>query len=137
MIEKIKKEAGLYNACGAIRNIEDLDGLVKLMFEPRGIEFCGENNFPSTELLHDIDSEYLKEHNIFVDDPDGYAVNAERVAVYGNSDVFLEYNDPDKRYIVFVNGGKAHIKAGNWTVVFVFNYRGDIIEEVSDNALIL
>ena len=121
LIKEIYKNAKALESCNRFKGNEDLEGIVKLMFSPQGIEFCVKHNFPPLEYFEEFDNELLEELGVFVNAGTIEIENKENVFLVGNTDAVLSYNNVLKGYkVVLMHRATAKIYADNYAVVFVF-----------------
>lgn len=108
-----------YRACSMFKGTETIEDALKLFLSPQGIEFCTKHSFPTIEMCRRFKGHVASSLGIYVEE-DVKVQNRPLVILVGNCRAELEYNIPGKRYqVVLMHGATAHIKASNWSVVFV------------------
>ena len=127
-----------YRSCNMFKGNETLEQVLKLFSSTQGIEFCTKHSFPSIDMCRKFKGPTAENLGIYVDE-DVKVNNRHLVILIGNCHAELEYNMPGIRYqVVLMHGATAHIKASNWTVVFVNkDGGGEAIIETSEHAKVL
>lgn len=111
-------EAVALGACEKTGGISDWRSLSWLFFSPQGLEFCKKNNFPSIETFRKVGNEPLSMNNIFVDAGTIDRANDSNIAIVGQTDASLVFDDPTKIHkVVVMHGAKVFIAARNYAVV--------------------
>ena len=105
-------------ACEKTGGVSDWKTMSWLFFSPQGLEFCEKNNFPSIEVFREINSDALVVNNIFVDAGTIQRNNDTSIALIGNTDASLVFDDASKVHkVVLMHGAKVFIVARNYAVV--------------------
>lgn len=122
----IIKQAIRLGACNDIQKLfklgelEDVswDELVNQFFNPKVLEFCQNNQFPSLEMLNEIPTGLQKAYYLYIN-RDGETTE-HNILVAGDSTVVVSCKKPDMIYnIVAMHGAKVDIKASDYAVVHV------------------
>lgn len=120
-VSEIMEQALLNGACGKSKSVSDWKTLVWLFFTPQGLEFCEQNNFPNIETFRDMDSS-ISEFGVFVDRGKLIRTNDANIAIVGNTQAQLVFDDNTKVHkVVLMHGAKAYITARNYAVVRLIN----------------
>ena len=105
-------------ACEKTGGVSDWKTMSWLFFSPQGLEFCEKNNFPDIDTFRKIDSDALAVNNIFVDAGNVQRNNDSSIAVIGNTNASLVFDDPSKNHkVVVMHGARVFITARNFAVV--------------------
>ena len=105
----------------------------------QGLEFCKKNNFPSLETFTRIDNEPLIVNNIFVNAGYLQRTNDSNIAIIGETDAELVFDDPTKVHkVVVMHGAKVFVTARNYAVVKLLNIgENKVIYNKDKTAVIL
>lgn len=117
---KLYQQAKALGVCARLRGNESPRELMHLFFTPQGIEFCTKNNFPKIETVRTFKGELAETFGIYIDAGHIKLVNPARVALIGDTEACLHYDDPSKAHqVVTMHGGRAQITATGYAVVFI------------------
>lgn len=120
-VSEIMMQALANGACYKSKGVSDWKTLAWLFFTPQGIEFCEENNFPSIEDFREMDSS-ISDYGVFVDKGEINRSNDSNIALIGNTNATLIFDDNTKVHkVILMHGAKAYIVARNYAVVRVIN----------------
>lgn len=117
-ITDIMRQAIELGACEKTGGVSDWKTISWLFFSPQGVEFCSKNNFPSIDVFRQINNEALVINNIFVDAGSIQRVNDSNIAIIGDTDAELVFDDPTKTHkVIVMHGAKVFVTARNYAVV--------------------
>ena len=104
--------------------MSDWKTLCWLFFTPQGLEFCEENNFPPIGDFREISSN-VSDYGVFVDSGEIIRSNDSNIALIGNTNGRLVFDDNTKVHkVVLMHGAKAFIVVRNYAVVRLVNIGG-------------
>lgn len=136
--ENLFKEAQKLGVCPMLQGSENAQQLMELFLSPQGTEFCLKNNFPDRKTFRSFRGLEAARNGIFIDAGPIHLQDRERIALIGQTDAELCYEDPTKRHVVILmHGAKARITAKGYAVVFVYNQGGQVETDAQDYAKIL
>jgi len=121
IIDEVMKEASTLGACMNLSGVKDWKRFVNLFFSPMGREFCEANNFPTIDQFRAMKGE-AGDYNVFVDSGNIELKNGEQIALVGdtNADLFFDDNSSVHK-VILMHGAKARIKATHYTVILLIN----------------
>lgn len=116
-INEIMHEAIDLGACEKTNSVSSWKTLAWLFFSPQGIEFCQKNNFPTLSMFRQMDDE-IASNCVFVDAGVVQRNNDSAIAIIGNTDARLVFDDPTKVHkVIVMHGARVFIVARNYAVV--------------------
>lgn len=132
------RRAQQLGACALLHGTESQDELLELFLTPQGVEFCQKNNFPDMDTLRAFRGPKATRHGVYIDAGHIVLHNAPMVALVGDTQAELHYDDPDKPHeVVLMHGAKAHIEASGYAVVFVTKGDCEVVSQTKQGAKIL
>lgn len=133
-VSDVMKSALELGACNQSGKATDWKSLCWLFFTPQGREFCENNNFPSLEVFRQM-KPYVAPHGVYVDAGDIALKNNSHVAIIGETDAVLEYDDNTIVHkIIVMHGARITIKASNYVVINLTNVRNCKITIINDGT---
>lgn len=137
-VNNIMSSASMLGACSESGKVSDWKSLCWLFFTPQGREFCEENNFPSLEQFRGM-KENVKDYGVLVDAGIVESKNEEKIALIGNTDAELLFDDNTKVHkVILMHGSKANIKVRNYSVALLVNIgKCDVSIDKDDTSVIL
>lgn len=133
-VKDIMKEAISSGACNNSGKATNWKSLCWLFFTPQGREFCENNNFPSLDIFRQMKPHVYK-HGVFVDAGDIELKNNANIAVIGNTNAHLLFDDNTKVHkVIIMHGGKVTIDARNYSVVLLVNVGNNNVEIINDKT---
>ena len=125
-------------ACAMFKGNEDLEGLVKLMFTPRGIEFMTRYHFPDIETLRKFKERHPERYGVYIDCGKISLSEKRKVFLIGDTVAEIKYRDMAGNRLHLMCGATAHVTASGYSVVRI---EKDEVSKVSfteqDHAKIL
>lgn len=120
-VNDIMKEALSMGACSKSNGVSDWKTLCWLFFTPQGIEFCESNKFPSIDKFREMDNS-IADFGVFVDKGEIKRTNDSSIAVIGNTNATLVFDDNTKVHkVILMHGASALIIARDYAVVRLIN----------------
>ena len=120
-VNEIMHEAIDLGACEKTSSVSNWKTLSWLFFSPQGMEFCANNNFPTLEMFREMNEE-IASNCIFVDKGVLNRSNDSSVAIIGDTDARLTFDDPTKVHkVIVMHGARVFIVARNYAVVKLVN----------------
>lgn len=120
-VSDIMKQALENGACYKSKGVSDWKTLAWLFFTPQGIEFCEEHNFPTLHDFREVGT-FLSDYGVFVDKGEITRTNDSNIALIGNTNGKLIFDDNTKVHkVILMHGAKAFIVARNFAVVRLIN----------------
>lgn len=137
-VDDIMNKAQLLGACSKSKGVSDWKTISWLFFTPQGIEFCENNNFPKIDDFRMISKNVLK-HGVYVDKGEISLKNEPNIALVGNTEGIVVYDDPTKVHkLVLMHGAKSKIKVKGYSVLRLINIgECDVQIEKDQTAVIL
>ena len=124
-------------ACEKTNNVSSWKTLSWLFFSPQGIEFCSKNNFPTLSMFRQMDDE-IASNCIFVDKGVINRSNDSSIAVIGDTDARLTFDDPTKVHkVIVMHGARVFIVARNYAVVRLVNIGDNKVAYSKDNTAVI
>lgn len=121
VIEAIKDRGTELGECGLLARIEpEMSELANLLFCAQGVEFCVKHTFPSLPEIQVLKktNAYPEKYGIYVDAGNVQNHGANNVALVGNTEGVLTFNDnTNVCKVVLMHGATAHITASRYVVV--------------------
>lgn len=128
-VKTTHSKAKALSACDMFSGNESKEQTIRLFLTPQGIEFCQKHNFPTLEDIRYFRGKVAERNGVYIDAGPLKLHNAERIALIGNTEAELSYDDNTKRHIVvMMHGAKARITAKGYAVVFIYNASGCPVE---------
>ena len=136
-IEDIMHEAIDLGACEKTNNVSSWKTLAWLFFSPQGLEFCSKRNFPTLPMFRQMGSE-LSDNSIFVDAGVIQRNNDTAIALIGNTDARLVFDDSTKVHkVVVMHGATVFIVARNYAVVKLVNIGDNKVSISKDSSSVI
>lgn len=136
-IKDIMHEAVDLGACEKTNNVSSWKTLSWLFFSPQGIEFCSKNNFPTLAMFRQMDDE-IASNCVFVDAGVVQRNNDSAIALIGNTDARLVFDDPTKVHkVIVMHGATAFIVARNYAVVKLVNIGNNKVSVSKDSSSVI
>ena len=136
-IKDIMHEAIDLGACEKTSSVSSWKTLSWLFFSPQGIEFCQKNNFPTLSMFRKMDEE-IASNCIFVDKGVINRSNDASVAVIGDTDARLTFDDPTKVHkVIVMHGASVFIVARNYAVVRLINIGDNKVAYSKDTTAVI
>lgn len=111
--------------------------LVRLLFSPRGSEFCIDKGFPSLSDFKAAETD-LSEYGVYVDMGSIKLENVERAALIGETHGVVCINDGERVHkVLLMHGATAEIIAKNGSVVRLFDEELRARVEKDETSVIL
>ena len=130
-------EAVDLGACEKTNNVSSWKTLSRLFFSPQGIEFCSKNNFPTLAMFRQMDDE-IASNCVFVDAGVVQRNNDSAIALIGNTDARLVFDDPTKVHkVIVMHGATAFIVARNYAVVKLVNIGNNKVSVSKDSSSVI
>ncbi len=136
-IKDIMHEAIDLGACEKTSSVSSWKTLAWLFFSPQGVEFCQKNNFPTLSMFRQMDEE-IASNCIFVDKGVINRSNDSSIAVIGDTDARLTFDDPTKVHkVIVMHGARVFIVARNYAVVRLVNIGDNKVAYSKDNTAVI
>ena len=136
-VREIMQQALLKGACSNSNGVSDWKTLCWLFFTPQGIEFCENNKFPTLGTFRLI-ADKVKDFNVFVDSGKIKRNNDTNIALVGETDAELVFDDNTKVHkVIVMHGAKVFIIARNYAVVRLINIDGNVNIHSDKTSVIL
>ena len=136
-IKDIMHEAIDLGACEKTSSVSSWKTLAWLFFSPQGVEFCQKNNFPTLPMFRKMDEE-IASNCIFVDKGVINRSNDSSIAVIGDTDARLTFDDPTKVHkVIVMHGARVFIVARNYAVVRLINIGDNKVAYSKDNTAVI
>lgn len=136
-IKDIMHEAIDLGACEKTSSVSSWKTLAWLFFSPQGVEFCQKNNFPTLSMFRKMDEE-IASNCIFVDKGVINRSNDSSIAVIGDTDARLTFDDPTKVHkVIVMHGARVFIVARNYAVVRLVNIGDNKVAYSKDNTAVI
>ena len=136
-IKDIMHEAIDLGACEKTSSVSSWKTLAWLFFSPQGVEFCQKNNFPTLPMFRKMDEE-IASNCIFVDKGVINRSNDSSIAVIGDTDARLTFDDPTKVHKgIVMHGARVFIVARNYAVVRLINIGDNKVAYSKDNTAVI
>lgn len=136
-IKDIMHEAIDLGACEKTSSVSSWKTLAWLFFSPQGVEFCQKNNFPTLSMFRKMDEE-IASNCIFVDKGVINRSNDSSIAVIGDTDARLTFDDPTKVHkVIVMHGARVFIVARNYAVVRLINIGDNKVAYSKDNTAVI
>lgn len=124
-------------ACEKTSSVSSWKTLAWLFFSPQGVEFCQKNNFPTLSMFRQMDEE-IASNCIFVDKGVINRSNDSSIAVIGDTDARLTFDDPTKVHkVIVMHGARVFIVARNYAVVRLVNIGDNKVAYSKDNTAVI
>lgn len=124
--------------CDMFKGTEDLEGLVELIFSPRGIEFLTKFGFPNLETFRKFKQYHPERFGVYIDSGKITLTEARRAFLIGDTVATVKYRESAGNRLHLMHGASASVLACGYSVVRV---EKDMKSEVSfikqDHARIL
>lgn len=136
-INEIMHEAIDLGACEKTNNVSSWKTLAWLFFSPQGMEFCAKNNFPTLSMFRKMDDE-IASNCVFVDAGLVQRNNDSSIALIGDTDARLVFDDPTKVHkVVVMHGATVFIVARNYAVVKLVNIGNNKVSVSKDSSSVI
>lgn len=136
-IKDIMHEAIDLGACEKTSSVSSWKTLSWLFFSPQGVEFCQKNNFPTLSMFRKMDEE-IASNCIFVDKGVINRSNDSSIALIGDTDARLTFDDPTKVHkVIVMHGARVFIVARNYAVVRLVNIGDNKVAYSKDNTAVI
>lgn len=136
-INEIMHEAINLGACEKTNSVSSWKTLAWLFFSPQGIEFCSKTNFPTLSMFRQMDEE-LASNCIFVDKGVINRSNDSSIAVIGDTDARLTFDDSTKVHkVVVMHGASVYIVARNYAVVRLISIGDNKVAYSKDKTAVI
>ena len=136
-VSEIMKSALQNGACAKSNGVSDWKTLCWLFFTPQGIEFCENNNFPCLDDFRQMDGP-ISDYGVFVDKGEVRRTNDSNVALVGNTNATLVFDDNTKVHkVIVMHGAKATLIARNYAVVRLINIGGCDVRINKDKSSVI
>lgn len=136
-IKDIMHEAIDLGACEKTSSVSSWKTLAWLFFSPQGVEFCQKNNFPTLSMFRKMDEE-IASNCIFVDKGVINRSNDSSIAVIGDTDARLTFDDPTKVHkVIVMHGARVFIVARNYAVVRLVNIGDNKVSVSKDSSAVI
>lgn len=136
-IETIKMAAHKLGACGMEKNISSYRGLARLLFSPRGSEFCTKHNFPTLQLLQKIKNEAVA-YGVYTDVGNIHLSSRKNLCLAGNTSAFIKVSGTRHTHtIILMHGASATINASNYAVLKIINISGMDVKINKDKTVVV
>lgn len=123
--------------CSMFKGNENLEELVTLFNSIEGRLFCARVGFPTIEEVRQLDKRELLKYGVYLDAGDIELVNADNIIIAGNTRAILHYSEPNSYNVNVQYGAFVEIHASGYAIVDLFNSRGNVMEHISGNAIII
>lgn len=124
-------------ACEKTSSVSSWKTLSWLFFSPQGVEFCSKNNFPTLSMFRKMDDE-IASNCIFVDKGVINRSNDSSIAIVGDTDARLTFDDPTKVHkVIVMHGARVFIVARNYAVVRLINIGDNKVAYSKDNTAVI
>ena len=124
-------------ACEKTSSVSSWKTLAWLFFSPQGVEFCQKNNFPTLSMFRKMDEE-IASNCIFVDKGVINRSNDSSIAVIGDTDARLTFDDPTKVHkVIVMHGARVFIVARNYAVVRLVNIGDNKVSVSKDSSAVI
>lgn len=136
-IETIKNAAHKLGACGLEKNVSSYRGLTRLLFSPRGSEFCAKHNFPALNLLQRIKNETAT-FGVYTDAGCISPSSRKNICLAGNTSGRIKASGTQFTHtIILMHGASATIDASNYAVLKVINISGLNVKINKDKTVVV
>ena len=136
-INDIMHEAIDLGACDKTSTVSSWKTLAWLFFTPQGMEFCEKNNFPTLEMFRNMDEE-IASNSIFVDAGEVQRNNDSAIALIGDTDARLVFDDSTKVHkVIVMHGARVFIVARNYAVVKLVNIGDNKVSISKDSSSVI
>lgn len=132
------REAIDMGACEKTGGVSDWRTMSWLFFSPQGLEFCAKNNFPPIDLFRQVDKDMLLLYNIFIDAGTIQRTNDSQIAVIGDTQAELVFDDPTKVHkVVVMHGARVKLITRNYSVIKLVNIGDNSIDLRKDKTSVI
>ena len=136
-VDAIRAMALQTGACKKINRVHDFPELIKLMFTPRGIEFCQDDNFPSVEVLRK-NRDSLERLGVYVDAGNIALKGKEYVCIVGDTDATIEAAGTKFIHtLILMHGARAKITAKDYAVLNIVRIGGEYSIKKDGTVIVL
>ena len=136
-VTEVMSNALSLGACENSKGVSGWKSLCWLFFSPQGMEFCEENNFPSIDTFRKLSDEVIN-YGVFVDKGKIKRINDINIAIIGNTNAELVFDDNTKVHkVILMHGAKAFIVARNYAVVRLVSIGNNEIKISSDKTSVI
>ena len=136
-IDRIMHEAIDLGACEKSGSVSNWKTLAWLFFSPQGMEFCARHNFPTLEMFRRMDEE-IASNCIFVDAGEIQRNNDAAIALVGDTDARLVFDDSTKVHkVIVMHGARVFIVARNYAVVKLINVGENKVAISKDSSSVI
>lgn len=121
-------------ACNNSGKATDWRTLCWLFFTPQGREFCENNNFPTIDVFRMM-KPHVERYGVFVDSGNIELKNNLNVAIIGETNAHLCFDDNTKVHkVIIMHGGSVVIEAKNYAVVLIVNVGDNKVQVFNDKT---
>ena len=124
--------------CDMFKGTEDLEGLVELIFSPRGIEFLTKFGFPDLATFRKFKQYRPERFGVYIDSGKITLTEARRAFLIGDTVATVKYRENTGNRLHLMHGASASVLAGGYSVVRIEkDDKSDVTFIRQDHARIL